>query len=492
MTSSFLSRFFRKTLATILVGFFIIGVIQVSEAANPKTKPNVLFISIDDLNDWIGVMGGHPQANTPNIDRLINRGVLFNNCYCAAPACNPSRVALMTGLRPSSTGVYINPIPWRSVLKDAVTLPQHFMANGYYALGSGKIYHGSYGDTKSWNEYAPSALKQTFPSPPKGVLNKNGLNKTHFDWAPIPAKKEEMGDYKTVDYVVKQLNKKWDQPFFLACGIFRPHLPWYVPEEYFEKYPLDKIVLPKVLEDDLKDIPKLGLKMAKPEGDHAAVIKNGQWKKAVQGYLASIAFADDMIGRVVDAFDKSDHRDNTVIVFWTDHGWHLGEKNHWRKFSLWEEATRTPMAIILPDSKTSGVKCTKPVNLVDIYPTLNELCGLPKRDELEGQSLVPLVENPKADWEVPSITTHGRNNHSIRSEHWRYIRYTDGSEELYDHKKDPMEWKNLATLSEYDSIKQNLAKWLPKVNVRMAPTESNIRASKQNKKGKKNRKKVKP
>ena len=353
-------------------------------------RPNVLFIAVDDLNDWIGCLGGHPQAKTPNIDRLAKRGVLFENAYCAAPACNPSRAALMTGIRPTTSGVYHNPNPWRKspVLKDAVTIPQHFTANGYISKGAGKIYHGGFADPASWEEYWPSKSKTRPGDPMPEGRPLAGVSKSHFDWGVVNAPEAEMGDTQVVDWTVKQLQQKHDKPFFLACGIFRPHLPWYVPPEFFEPFPLDEVILPKVKQNDLDDVPEAGRKMAKPDGDHKNVTGKGQWKTAVQAYLASCYYTDTLVGRLLDALDASEYKDNTIICFWTDHGWHLGEKEHWRKFALWEDATRTPMIFVAPGVTKPNQRCDQPVNLIDIYPTLNELCGLPKIDALDGQSLV--------------------------------------------------------------------------------------------------------
>lgn len=436
-------------------------------AAEGKSRPNVLFIAVDDLNDWIGQLGGHPQSKTPNIDRLAERGVLFRKAYCAAPACNPSRVAIMTGRRPSSTGVYTNPDPWRKIIPDAVTLPQHLQKNGYYTVGSGKIYHGSFPDPASWDEYAPSKTKQTFGDLYKKPKNANGLDKSHFDWAPVDATVAETGDAQTVEFVTAQLQKEWEQPTFLACGIYRPHLPWFAPKEFFDQYPLDQVQLPEVPQGDLDDIPAAGVKMAKPEGDHAAVVKNDQWPNAVQGYLASIAFTDHLIGKVLDAYDASPNKDNTILVFWTDHGWHLGEKEHWRKFALWEPATRVPLIIVTPEMQNAGEVCDQPVNLVDVYPTLLELCGVERQADLEGRSLVPLLNNPAGKNGSPwySLTTHGRNNHAVRSKDFRYIRYADGSEELYDHRTDPEEYQNLAGKSNMSDVLQELRAQLPQENV---------------------------
>ncbi len=462
----------------LLVCLFLnLGLIVVpTTRAMELAKPNVLFIAIDDLNDWIGKLGGHPQTLTPNIDRLADRGVLFTNAHCAAPACNPSRASLMTGIAPYESGVYLNAQPWKPMLKDKVTLSQHFMQNGYRAIGSGKIYHGSFPDPDSWDEYWPSQKKNRPGDPMPKRRSLNGLGMGHFDWGPVDADDSKMGDTLVVDWVIKQLQAKHQKPLFLACGIFRPHLPWYVPRKYFEQFPLAKIELPAHRDDDLDDIPKAGVRMASPARDHAAVIKHKQWHAAVQGYLASISYADGQVGRLLDALDAGPNAGNTVVVLWTDHGWHLGEKQHWRKFALWEEATRTPLIFVAPRGTPGLEKGTpvhtridQPVSLLDIYPTLVDLCGLPARGGLSGQSLTPLLADSQASWQRPAITTHGRLNHAIRSDRWRYIRYADGSEELYDHQKDPMEYTNLAARDEFQEIKRHLAAWLPKKNAPNAP-----------------------
>ncbi len=438
-------------------------------------KQNVLFISIDDLNDWTGCLGGHPDAKTPNIDRLAASGVNFTHAYCAAPACNPSRAALMSGIRPHNSGIYVNPQPWRKspVLRNAVTLPQHFMANGYKAIGGGKIYHGRYLDPPSWNEYFPSMDQDrpADPMPPNRPVN--GIpNTAHFDWGPLANKDEEMSDIKVANWAAEQLHKQHGKPLFLVCGIFRPHLPWYVPEKYLDMFPLNQIALPNVKEDDLEDVPPLGVRMARPEGDHQKVIEHEQWRKAVQGYLASIAFADAAVGIVLDALDASPMKRNTTVVLWSDHGWHLGEKLHWRKFALWEEATHNLLMVNSPGLTQPNRKCVRPVDLMDIYPTLNEMCGLPARSELDGESLVPLLQDPDLPKLKPAMTTHGRGNHSLRTERWRYIRYSDGTEELYDHDRDEMEWTNLAGRPEHAELKEHLARWLPEKEAPESERES--------------------
>lgn len=443
-------------------------------------KPNVLFIAVDDLNDWIGCLGGHPQSRTPNIDRLASRGTLFTRAYCAAPACNPSRASLLTGRLPSTSGVYLNPQPWRLAMPDAVTLPQHFTANGYWVGGSGKMFHGAYADPDSWQVYFPSRKRQSPGSPMPENRPLNGIPRTsHFDWGPVNTTDDQMGDAKVADWVVQQLSSDFDKPFFLACGMFRPHLPWFVPQEYFDLFPLDEIQLPDTLETDLEDIPPAGVRMANPDGDHRRVLKYKQWKSAVRGYLASIAFMDRQIGRVLDALEASPHAENTIIVFWTDHGWHLGEKQHWRKFALWEAATRTPLMFVVPpgvseqlrQGSPENARCDTPVGLIDIYPTLIELCGLTPRADLEGSSLLPQLRNPKARRDRPALTTHGRNNHALRSARFRFIRYANGDEELYDHAADPMERTNVAKNPEFAAVKRDLARWFPKNNAPESPRD---------------------
>ncbi|MGH7200647.1 MAG: sulfatase [Planctomycetaceae bacterium] len=427
-------------------------------------RPNVLFIAVDDLNDWIGCLGGNPQCKTPNIDRLAARGVLFTRSYCAAPACNPSRAALMTGIRPSTSGVYLNPQPWRPAMPDVVTLPQHFMKHGYEALGSGKIYHGRYDEDASWNDYLRKGEKGGDPDPSQEVLKDPHSRAGGIVWGVLDVPDKAMNDYHMVNYAIEHLEAEHDKPFFLACGLFKPHMPWQVPRKYYEMYPLDEITLPKVLDTDLEDVPQAGVKMARPQGDHATILKTDNWKYAVQAYLASIAFADAQVGRLLDALDAGPHKDDTIVILWGDHGWHLGEKHHWRKFTLWEEATRAPLMITAPGVTKPESVCERTVDFLSIYPTLCELCDLPVPEHCEGPSVAGLLKNPQAEWDRPALTTHGRNNHAVRSERYRYIRYEDGSEELYDHQSDPMEWTNLADDPRHASVKEQLAAHLPKHN----------------------------
>ena len=450
--------------------------------------PNVLFISMDDLNDWIEPLGGHSQAKTPNLARFAKQSVHFTHACCSSPMCNPSRTAIMTGLAPHRSGVYSNYQDWREIIKDYKSMGRYFRENGYFSTGAGKIFHYHMVDPSCWDTYWPSQKKnmpdEYFPDRPKTSREINGLNEEGpttinmpefenmykmFDWAPLDVDDPLMGDYKSVDYVTKQLQKYHEKPFFLACGIYRPHLPWYVPQKYFDMFPTDNLQLPTVLENDLDDVSDRVRDIAhRGGGYHKHVIEAGQWKNAVQGYLASIAFADAMLGKLLDAMENSIYSENTIVVVWSDHGWQLGEKEHWRKFALWENVIKSVLMIKappgipgLPGGSKDGVACHRIVSLQDIYPTLVDLCGLPHRNNIDGQSLVPLLKDPSAQWDYPAITSYDYSEFSVRSENWRYTVYIDGSEELYDHTMDPEEWTNLAYDPQYDRIKKELAKYIP-------------------------------
>jgi len=421
-------------------------------------RPNVLFIAVDDLNHWVGHLKRNPQTITPNLDRLASWGVSFQHAYCAAPACNPSRAALMSGLRPSTTGVYHNPNDYRPHIKSEQTLNVWFRTQGYRVTGAGKIYHGAFERLDDWDDYQKRSKVVN-----KGAHSKHDHN--GIKWSVLKGDDDAVADYFTVSYCIDELQKTGrTKPFFLACGIFRPHMPWSVPQKYYDMHPLADIQLPPHRENDLDDIPPAGVKTAKPNGDHKSILKGDVWKEAVQAYLASVTYADGQLGRLLDAFEDSGLKDNTVVVLWGDHGWHLGEKHHWRKFALWEEATRAPLIWVAPGVTPKNQICSRTVDFMSIYPTLCDLTGVAEPDHLDGISIKPLLENPDAEWNHPAVTTHGRNRHAVRSERWRYIRYEDGSEELYDHDVDPYEWTNVADKPEFATVKAELAMAFPKVN----------------------------
>ncbi len=464
--------------------FFTIAVVVLSTVAESSPKPNVLFIAIDDLNTCPEGFDGETTVSTPNLSRLASMGVRFTNAHCAAPACNPSRASVMTGLAPATTGVYLNTHDWRSnqVLVNRTTLPQHFQNNGYRTLGGGKLYHGStlsdgmshegYLNPKPWDAYFPSKTQQ-FPQevePERRPMNGSSKQyRGYMDWAPLDIETSEMGDAKVVAWAESQLSRTHDKPLFLAVGIYRPHIPWWTPREYFERHPLESVALPKVVEDDLSDVPEAGRAMRK-QGWHDWMEANGKWREAVQGYNASVSFTDDMVGRLLDALEKGPHADNTIVVLWSDHGYHLGQKEHWEKFALWEQTTRVPLIVAAPGSFRSGASCSEPVSLLDLYPTLNELCDMPLPTKLDGRSLVPLLENPDQTTGRAIICTQGFGNHAVRSADWRYIRYADGSEELYDQVQDARNFYNLAADARFESVKRELATWLPESNAEPHPT----------------------
>jgi arylsulfatase A-like enzyme len=433
-------------------------------------KPyNVLFIAIDDLNDWTGFLGGHPQTLTPHMDKLAGEGVVFEKAYCAAPVCNPSRAALLTGYRPSTTGVYGNEHFMRgsAVLQNARTLPQYFSDHGYFTTARGKIFHtanGKWADTISWNQFVKTTGGYGTPHKQPGMMA-SGIPKgevdANFDWGPTDANFEETQDYLTAQWAAGQFDKDFDKPFFIGCGIFRPHLVWQVPQQFFDKFPEEKMILPEVNESDYDDIPASALK---PDRNYFATKKYGKQQAAIQAYLACINYADACVGVVLDALAQSKYADNTIVVLWGDHGWHLGEKLRYKKFTLWEEACRMPLIIKVPGVTKGQARCSSPVSLLDLYPTLVELCGLPANKANEGKSIVPLLKNSSLVWDIPVVTTMGFNRHSVRNSKWRYTQYEDGAEELYNHETDPMEWTNLAKNPEFIKVKTELAAYLPITN----------------------------
>ncbi len=442
-----------------LLGFASNKAVAQDSSKAKSTKPNVLFIAVDDLNHWVGYMKRNLQTKTPNLDRLSKMGVSFMNAQCAAPLCNPSRAALMSGLRPSTTGCYQNEDNWKKFIPEGLGLSATFKNAGYFVAGAGKIYHANTFYPGEWTEYSKNNGAEE---------DEHGSGVKKLEGFQIPVnhdlKDQDISDWQITDYAIEQLGKKHEQPFFLACGLHKPHLPWVVPRKYYDMFPLDKIQLPPYKKDDLADIPPAGVRMAKPEGDHLQIVESGRWKAAVQSYLATIAYTDMNIGRLLDALEKSPERDNTIVVFWGDHGWHLGEKDHWRKFSLWEESARAPMIWVVPGMTKPGTISERPVDFMSIYPTLCELVGIPLPKHVEGVSIKPLLQNTTADWKTPALTTFGFQNHTLRTEQWRYIRYANGGEELYDHRNDPYEWTNLASRVELKAVKSKLAQSLPAKN----------------------------
>lgn len=429
-------------------------------------KPNVIFIAIDDLNDWTGFSGGNPQAQTPHMDALAKQGTVFNHAYCSAPACGPSRTALMYGIYPHKSGSYGHHSiydPKNLLPSERLPLNLSFQKNGYYTAGCGKIFH--YAEKRGWDEYVGN-----FPGKP-AEMTSLGKTRPLSDWRTGIIDTESNSDTpdgKLTDWAIEQLEKDHQKPFFIALGLRKPHLPWVAPKKYFDLYDPEKIQLPPSPKDDLDDVPNTGKAFAHnilgffKVDDHKAILSHeGAWKKLVHAYLATTTFTDSNVGKIMQALKKSPHKDNTIIVLWGDHGWHLGEKEHWRKMTLWERGTRVPFIIKVPRGKSNGKKIDASVSLQDIYPTLVDLCQLEVEPQLDGNSLRPLLENTDPDWDKPVIMSHGPGNFAVRQGAWRLIHYADATEELYNIIEDPKEFTNLATDPEFAAVVQELRSALP-------------------------------
>ena len=452
--------------------------------------PNVLFIAVDDLNDWVGCMAGHPQALTPNIDRLAKRGMLFANAHCQGPICGPSRASLLSGYYLHRTGLYQQP-GGKAMEKDEKffhgrMMPQFFSAHGYATWGVGKISHG-YSDKKLFDVYG-GKFAGSGPKPPNGkrfnyFLPDVPWTGTQTDWGAYPDRDEEMPDHKVAEWAVERLARKSDKPFFLGVGFIRPHVPFYVPQKWFELFPLEEIKLPPVRMDDLADVPETSRRMHElpkyPRLEFLRANDDEQFRKCVRAYLACIAFVDHQVGRVVDALDEGPHAKDTTVILFSDHGYHIGEKDRVSKHSLWEESTRVPLVVVPAKSQaghfgTKGRVCSKPVGLIDLYPTMLEMCGLPENKKNEGMSLVPLLRNPSREWRFAVLTTYARKNHALRSERYRYLRMEDGTEEFYDHRNDPNEWTNLAGEKSLEGEINQFRASLPKTD---APYHPSVRSA---------------
>ena len=456
----------------LLTPFVSLALMANSDAAD---KPNVLFIAIDDMNDWTTLFDDANPIQTPNLKRLAARGCFFSKAYCASPGCNPSRTAILTGYRPTTSGVYGNPEAWRQKVPDAVTLPQYFEREGGYATrGAGKIFHhGTSGAGDPNNPDFQEFFKKLAIRGPGENKNYNGyrrpanrrLGSVSFDWGEHDQK---MIDVDMCEWVEARMEENWDQPLFLAAGIFNPHLPFYAPKENFSRYPLESVAMPQMPSGDLSDVGEIAKRMVRKEfwvwdnTTAAAPGSPGSLKRMVQCYQAAADFADQMVGRLLDKLDETGMSENTIIVLWSDHGYHLGDKECCVKFTLWEKANHVPFIIVAPGVAKPGTRCDRPVGLVDIYPTLLELAGLPAKEDNDGLSLVPLLKDPQRKWERPALMTEGPGNHAIRSDRYRYIRYSDGAEEFYDQEHDPWDHNNLAGDAKYARVMAVHRKWLPK------------------------------
>ena len=539
-----------KNLIQIIIAIFLIQPIAFSQEQNHSDRPNVLFIILDDMNDSVEGMGGHPQAKTPSLTRLANQGIRFTNAHSAAPICGPSRASLWTGIYPHNSGLYghrqgINRWHNNPILKHSKSLFEHFADNGYRIYGAGKIFHenhnikplfnrsdgrGTFGNGSEYGPFAYSgdmskgiskALK-AHPDVPKqfGITGFNSFapidNIAEVDgyegWFLVKSRKifryntEEdrdlFPDELTADFGINVLQQDHDEPFLITLGIIRPHAPWHAPQSYFDKFPLDEIKKPPYLENDLNDCAE---ELWKFELDNGKVVRNygmfrfkalqdayerdEGWRRWMQAYLACVSFADAQVGRILDALEKSKYADNTIVVFTSDHGFHMGEKDQIMKRTVWDESTRVPLIVRMPDGRNKGKESSQPVGLIDLYPTLVDLCGLSDdtfRDggiPLDGHSLRPFLDNPEnGTWDGPDVALSAieagvpvkknipakvvDQHFSVRSKDWRYTLTRKGDEELYDHRKDPNEWNNLADDPQFAEVKLRLNKSLLKITGR--------------------------
>jgi arylsulfatase A-like enzyme len=452
-------------------------------SARAAARPNVFIISVDDMNDWVGCLSGYPGVRTPSIDRLARSGVLFSDAHCASPLCNPSRTALYTGLSAATTGIYNNEHYWRPSLPGVLTMPEYFRQHGYHAAGAGKVLHhvAGFNPPDQWDEFQLQVFDDPWyrrtewypwvkkiPTPPGHPFNGLQDFPGEFDWGVLPRTEREYGDMAAVEWGERFLARTHVKPFFAAVGLWHPHIPLFAPQNYFDLYPEKAVRLPEVREDDLEDVPPVGRRLAAARRqEYDRILREGKWREAVRAYLAAISFADAMVGRLVAALDRSPYAGNTILLFFSDNGWHLGEKQHWHKSTLWQRSTHVPLIIRAPEVRAAGRARSQPVTLLDLYPTLIELCGLPRKD-LDGASLAPLLRDPGLQ-RKPAVITYLPDNHAVCTQRWRYIRYRDGGEELYDRRGDPNEFRNLAAAPEHANLKRELAQWMPRTSAPPKP-----------------------
>ena len=453
-----------RTIQAIAIAIAICSIFLTRETLAEAPHPNVLMICIDDLNDWVGFLGGHPDTLTPHMDALARRGLSFANAHCAVPVCSASRVSVMSGVAATTHGSYELGPKYEELpaLTGIPTIHRYFKDNGHYTLSGGKVLHHGFNGRLA-GDIDRSLGRKKSPKPPKKPLNRPAHWSKAWDWGAFPDSDTEMADFQLAKNAAETLQDDFEKPFFMSVGFFRPHVPLYVPPKWFDLYKEDSVTLPRNPRTDLDDLPKnfLNINDYAVAPTHAEVVKHDKQRSLTHAYLASISFVDHCVGIVLDALKSSPHAGNTLIVLWSDHGFHLGEKQHWAKRTLWEESARVPLLFAGPGIKP-GKSCPEPASLLDIYPTLVELCNLPASPHLEGVSLVPQLTDPSTPRERPAITSSYFGNHSIRSRNWRLIAYNDGAKELYDHRNDPDEFNNLANDLAHQTTLNRLTEWLPK------------------------------
>lgn len=461
---------------SVLAFAFCFPVFPGALSAQETPRRNVLFLIADDLNNMLGCYGD-PRAQTPNIDRLAARGVRFERAYCAFPLCGPSRNSLLTGLYPNSTGILRNSEVFRQTIPNQISLPQAFRQACYLAVRAGKLYHygvpnsigtDGHDDPGSWEiELNPAGVDRMEEHPKIFTLTPGQFGGT-LSWYASPKTDAFHTDgllAADAEWVLERCAKQRERPFFLAVGFFRPHTPYVSPEAYFKKYPRDQMPVVTGVKEDQADIPPLGLASYKKDQDQ---LTDEMRRECLQAYYASISFMDAQVGRVLDALNRLGLAESTVVVFTSDHGYHMGEHGLWQKQSLFEESARVPLLIAGPEGVAkAGSVVTQPVAHVDVFPTLAELCGVPAPKNLQGQSLAAQLKDPAASgrgWALSQVMRGGnpgakkgqgpvtrKFGYSLRTERWRYTEWDEGraGRELYDHGSDPKEITNLADKPEH-------------------------------------------
>ncbi|TWT71401.1 sulfatase [Crateriforma conspicua] len=440
---------------TLAVGMLVAAV----TLHGADSGPNLLLIAIDDLNDYVGCLDGHPNAITPNLDRLAARGVLFTHAYCNSPVCQPSRTSLWTGLRPTTVGITANRSKWfreSSLRPDCVSLPQAMASAGYSTLGFGKLFHVGR-SSESAVEWQRSNVFSYGPRQKPKLHYDHGDSIT--DWGVPPKDRDQAASFDPIiaDRTIAALSDLHSRPLFLGCGFYRPHTPLYAASKWFDLHPKSGIALPRILPEDNDDLVYFGRRPRRPQDIEAPGLFNqdwaeqsGKWKDVLRAYLACTTAMDHQLGRVLDALDRGPHAKNTYVILFSDHGWHLGEKRHWGKAALWEQTTRVPMIVAGPGIP-DGVRYDQPIDLLTITPTVLDYAGVTPPHKLDGHSLRPVLENVKCEWPHPVLTTFV-DHHALRTPRWRYIRYASGEEELYDHARDSEEFENLAVTRQDDAV----------------------------------------
>ncbi len=442
----------------------------VADGRGGNDRPDVVFIACEDLQTSLRCYG-NPVVQTPNLDAMATRGLRFDNAHCQFSVCNPSRASVMSGRYPASVGVLGNATDWREPLRNIATIPEHFRAHGYETMRCGKIFHGGnagrvFDDKDRWdrvipqNEGIPSAkrkrrpLRALYENMSKEERAKEYTTRA-WEWGPSGLDDLEMPDGRVAEQAVRQLSGKHDKPLFLALGFHSPHLVLTAPDKYFDMYSLGEIRLPENPENDLDDVSRYSLRNHKQFTDEKR-------REAILAYYACCSYVDAGVGRVLKALEDSGRIDNTIVVFWGDHGFHLGEHFLWQKHTLFEESTRVPLIMMAPGVTRAGTACTRPVELIDLYPTLCELCGLPMPEGLESISMVPLLRDPDRKWKKGAFTTLGPTpGNSVRTERWRYTEWGGPDKaELYDHESDPHEFTNLAKVPRYAATVEELGEVL--------------------------------